>query len=166
MSDFVTHVLELMHPWAPVTARRMFGGHGLYRDGLMFALEADDTLYVKVDAGSASQFVACGCRPFVYTGGGRAVQMSYWTVPPECTESPAEMARWCDLGWQAALRAQHAKSVSPGARRSVGQGRGHAEKGKGKAAANTARKAARKTAMPRPAPLVPPKRRSRNGSDT
>lgn len=52
MSAFVAHVLELMRPWATVRARRMFGGHGLYRDALMFALEADEQLYVKVDAQS------------------------------------------------------------------------------------------------------------------
>jgi DNA transformation protein len=108
MSEFVDHVLELMRPWAAVTARRMFGGHGLYRDGLMFALEAFDSLYVKVDTQTAPQFAARGCTPFIYEGKGRLVRMSYWTVPPECVESSAEMARWCALGWQAALRAQDA----------------------------------------------------------
>ena len=106
MSAFVAHVLELMRPWAPVSARRMFGGHGLYRDKLMFALEVDDTLYLKVDARTEAQFSAAGCAPFVYTGKGKPIRMSYWTVPPECIESPADMARWCALGWAAALRAQ------------------------------------------------------------
>jgi DNA transformation protein len=112
MSAFVAHVLELMQPWAPVSARRMFGGHGLYRDGLMFALEAFDTLYVKVDAQTEPLFVAAGGRPFVYEGKGRAVQMSYWTVPAECIEQSAEMARWCALGWQAALRARGARAAA------------------------------------------------------
>ena len=52
MSEFVDHVLELMAPWAAVRARRMFGGYGLYRDTTMFALVADDTLYLKADAAS------------------------------------------------------------------------------------------------------------------
>ena len=46
MREFVAHVIELMQPWAAVSARRMFGGHGLYRDGTFFALIVDDTLYV------------------------------------------------------------------------------------------------------------------------
>jgi DNA transformation protein len=117
VSGFIEHVLETMRPWAPVTARRMFGGHGLYRDGLMFALEAFDTLYLKVDAQTEPRFRAAHCEPFVYEGKGRSVQMSYWTAPPECAESTAEMARWCTLAWQAALRAQSAKAARSGAGR-------------------------------------------------
>ncbi|MDZ7652767.1 MAG: TfoX/Sxy family protein [Burkholderiaceae bacterium] len=109
MSGFIEHVRETMKPWAPVSARRMFGGHGLYRDGLMFALEAFDTLYLKVDRQTEQLFRAALCRPFVYEGKGRPVQMSYWTAPPECAESAAEMARWCAFAWQAALRAQNGK---------------------------------------------------------
>jgi DNA transformation protein len=119
MSGFIEHVLETMRPWAPVTARRMFGGHGLYRDGLMFALEAFDTLYLKVDAQTEPRFRAARCEPFVYEGKGRPVQMSYWTAPPECVESAGEMARWCALAWQAALRAQTAKAARGGLGRSV-----------------------------------------------
>ncbi len=45
--DFVAHVLELMRPTAQVTSRAMFGGHGLYADGVFFAILDDDTLYLK-----------------------------------------------------------------------------------------------------------------------
>jgi DNA transformation protein len=117
MSEFVTHVLELMRPWGDVSARRMFGGHGFYRDGLMFALEAADTLYVKADAQSAPQFAAAGGAPFVYAARGRTQTLSYWTVPPECTESPTAMAGWCALGWAAALRAQAATARTTPLRR-------------------------------------------------
>jgi DNA transformation protein len=120
MSAFVSHVLELMRPWAAVRARRMFGGHGLYRDDLMFALEADEQLYVKVDAQSQAAFVAAGCRPFIYAGKGRQVQMSYWTVPPDAIEQADAMAHWCGLGWQAALRAQALRRTpSRGAKHAV-----------------------------------------------
>jgi DNA transformation protein len=37
-NEFVDHVVELMMDWATVSARKMFGGFGLYRKGLMFAL--------------------------------------------------------------------------------------------------------------------------------
>jgi DNA transformation protein and related proteins len=109
VSEFTDHVTELMRPWARVTVRRMFGGHGLFRDGLMFALTSDDALYLKADAETAPQFAAQGCQPFVYAGKARTVQLGYWSVPPECIESAAEMVRWCALAWQAALNAQRAK---------------------------------------------------------
>jgi DNA transformation protein len=109
MSAFVTHLTELMRPWAQITARRMFGGHGLYRDGLMFGLVADELLYLKIDAATRDTFEAAGCRPFVYDGKGKPIEMSYWTVPAECLESATAMRPWCTLAYAEALRAQAGK---------------------------------------------------------
>ncbi len=110
-NEFAEYVVELMAGWAPVSARKMFGGHGLYREGLMFALIADDQLYFKTDAGNVAQFERAGCRPFVYESKERTVRMSYWSAPEGCLESPAEMRDWCQSAYAAALRAHAAKPV-------------------------------------------------------
>ena len=47
-----------------VTVRRMFGGAGVYCDGLMFGLVSDDTLYFRVDDGNRGAFEAEGLAPF------------------------------------------------------------------------------------------------------
>ena len=47
---FHEFVIELFAPMGPVSVKRMFGGAGVFRDGLMFALIADDTLFLKTDA--------------------------------------------------------------------------------------------------------------------
>ena len=47
--EFVGYVVESLRPLGPVGARRMFGGHGIFMDGLMFGLIADGQLYLKVD---------------------------------------------------------------------------------------------------------------------
>ena len=60
VSEFVTHVVDMLEPLGPVSARRMFGGYGIFLDGMMFALVADDTLYLKVDDESRSEFAAAG----------------------------------------------------------------------------------------------------------
>lgn len=104
-NEFVAYVLETMSRWATVSSRKMFGGYGLYREGLMFALIADETLYLKTDAGSAAQFERAGSLPFVYQSATRTVQMSYWSAPAESLESPAGMRDWCQLAYAAALRA-------------------------------------------------------------
>ncbi len=106
MREFLAHVLELMQPWAPVAARRMFGGHGLYRDERMFALIVDDTLYLKTDAETRARFETAGSRPFIYENrrAGRRVQTSYWSAPETCLEVPAEMAAWCALADTVARR--------------------------------------------------------------
>lgn len=104
-NEFVDYVLEIMSHWATVNSRKMFGGYGLYREGLMFALIADEALYFKTDAASVAQFERSGSLPFVYQSATRSVQMPYWSAPAESLESPAEMREWCQLAYASALRA-------------------------------------------------------------
>lgn len=111
-NEFVDYVREVMSHWAPVSSRKMFGGYGLYRDGLMFALIAEDTLYFKVDAEIVAQFEHAGCSPFVYQSAGRTVQLSYWSAVAECLESPADMGEWCERAYAAALRSRTDKPTS------------------------------------------------------
>jgi DNA transformation protein and related proteins len=122
MREFVAHVIELMQPWGSVSARRMFGGHGLYRDGTFFALIIDDTLYLKADDETRERFTAAGSRPFVYDKrrAGRRVETSYWSAPAACLDSAPEMAAWCELALAAALRKTQApvRRRTPTARRS------------------------------------------------
>lgn len=100
---------ELLGAAGPCRARRMFGGHGLYCDGLMIGLIAGGQLYLKTDATSLPRWQQAGSRPFVYEGKGRPVVMSYWTPPAEAMESPALMSPWARLALEAALRAAQGK---------------------------------------------------------
>jgi DNA transformation protein len=47
-------------------AKRMFGGAGVYAEGLCFAIEQDGEVFLKVDAQSEPTFSAVGSSPFVY----------------------------------------------------------------------------------------------------
>jgi DNA transformation protein len=116
--EFVGYVVELMAGWATVSVRRMFGGHGLYRDGLMFALIVSDELFLKTDAENLARFERAGSHPFVYQNQNRTVQMSYWSAPPASLDSPAEMSEWCQSAYGSALRAQAAKMKVAGAGKS------------------------------------------------
>ena len=49
MPQFSDFILEILRPWRSVTASRMFGGHGVYHVGGMFALIVDGQLYLKFD---------------------------------------------------------------------------------------------------------------------
>jgi DNA transformation protein len=105
----VAHVLELFAPAGIASARRMFGGHGLYVDGLMVAVVFDDRLYLKADAVTRPAFVAAGCAPFVYTGQKAPVEMSYWSVPEAALDSAEDMAPWLRRALEAAGR----KAIAP-----------------------------------------------------
>lgn len=102
---------EMFEPLGGVTYRRMFGGLGIYRDGRMFALSADDVLYFKADGETVPDFEAEGCGPFVYEGkNGRTATMSYWRVPERLYDEPDDFASWARKAFQAALRASAVKS--------------------------------------------------------
>lgn len=92
---FKDFVRDLFADFGPVTIRNMFGGAGVYADGVMFAILADDTLYLKTAAVSALAYASEGMTPFKYTPrGGKPVAMSYWEVPPRLLEEPEELAAW------------------------------------------------------------------------
>ena len=104
-SAFVEHVVEILRPSGPVVAKRMFGGWGIYRDGLFFALIADDTLYLKTDADNRADFDARGLEPFVFAQkDGDTITTSYCRAPEDALESPEVMGEWARRGYAAALR--------------------------------------------------------------
>lgn len=107
---FVEYLLELLAGLPGVSARRMFGGYGLFRNGLMFGLVADETLYFKVDAESVGEFTAHGLGPFVYEKNGKPMPMSYHQAPGEALDDPDEMVAWAERAFAAAVRAQLSKA--------------------------------------------------------
>jgi DNA transformation protein and related proteins len=90
---------ELFAPFGAVSVRRMFGGAGIWSDGLMFALVFDGAIFLKVDATTIPDFEREGSRPFVYTRAkspGRVGRhsLSYWRLPERLYDDPEELAVW------------------------------------------------------------------------
>ena len=103
---FVAHLLEMMDGIEGITSKRMFGGHGIFRDGLMFGLVADSTLYLKVDAENRGDFEALGLGPFLFGDAENPKAMSYHRTPDETLEDPDEMRHWIESAYAAALRSK------------------------------------------------------------
>ena len=61
--EYREFVLEQLGRVVAVTSRSMFGGVGIYGDGLFFALLDNDTLYLKVDDSNRGDFEAAGTGP-------------------------------------------------------------------------------------------------------
>jgi DNA transformation protein len=118
-SDFVATVLDLLSPWGGVSARRMFGGYGIYRQGLMFGLVSDDVLYLKADAQNRPAFEAAGMGPFTYDGKDRTVALPYWEAPPELFDDGDAMIEWAKGAFAAALRARKPAKRATRPRRNI-----------------------------------------------
>ena len=102
MSEFIGFLQELLEKWGEVTARRMFGGHGLYHEGLMFGIVMAQRLYLKADALNRPDFEALGLQPFSYPVKGRRVALSYWAAPDAMFDQPETAVHWARSAWDAA----------------------------------------------------------------
>jgi DNA transformation protein and related proteins len=108
-SEFVAFVLESLQPLRGVSARRMFGGFGIYKDGFMFALIAHDTLYFKVDDGNRAAYEDASLPHFTYTDKGKPIRMPYCEAPSEGFDDPEILCAWARDAYAAALRTKKHK---------------------------------------------------------
>jgi DNA transformation protein and related proteins len=100
-------VLEQMERVCPVTAKSMFGGVGLYSQGLFFALIAEDRLYFKVDDATRLDFERLGMEPFRPFEEDKA--MGYYEVPVDVLEDVAQLESWMRKAIQVAVNAKQGK---------------------------------------------------------
>ncbi len=107
--EFVEHVLELLVPLGRISARRMFGGHGLYCDGLFFGIVHDGTLYLKADDGNRREFELAGCEAFSYSRMGRRATLRFYRAPEDAMDAARAMLPWARGSLAAALRARAGK---------------------------------------------------------
>ncbi|MCC6948794.1 MAG: TfoX/Sxy family protein [Bradyrhizobiaceae bacterium] len=103
----------------------MFGGAGVFADGLMIALIAYGELFLKADGQTIPAFQAEGTSPFEYGAKGRRVIMSYWRMPERLFDDQDELAQWARDAFRAAQR-----SAAKPAKRKSHPKAGKPEKGK------------------------------------
>ena len=93
--EFMEYFIDQLSAWGDVSARKMFGGAGLYRDGLMFGLIADDVVYLKVDDENREDFIKAGSSPFnPYPDKVKTAVISYYEIPADALEYPTVLAEW------------------------------------------------------------------------
>ena len=117
------HIRELFAAFRPVTVRRMFGGAGIYADGVMFALlSSGGTIYLKVDETNEPDFVRENLPSFApVMKSGRHAVMPYRQMPDRLHDDPEELAQWAERALAAAQR--KAQRPTSGARKTKSNAR-------------------------------------------
>lgn len=110
------YLIDVLTPWGRVSARKMFGGFGLYRDGLMFAIIIDDMPYFKVDDINRPDYEAAGSEPFSYEAKGKRVTLSYWQVSAEALDVEATLREWAEKAYDVAVRVAASKKPAKSSR--------------------------------------------------
>ena len=112
--EYADYVCDLLSPLGGVTARGMFGGFGIYLDGLMFALIADDVLYFRCDDGNRAEYQAAGMeafRPFPDKPDFKPMTLPYWEAPAELFDESDDLCAWARRAYDAALRNRKPKTA-------------------------------------------------------
>lgn len=115
-ATYRAYVLEQLSVLGSVSARAMFGGLGLYCEGLFFGLVDDDVLYFKVDDASRGAYEAAGSGPF-RPSADEGPTLGYYEVPGEVLDDRAALREWAGQALAVARRAAAARARRPGRRR-------------------------------------------------
>lgn len=101
--EYLAYVIDQLECLGSIRPRRMFGGAGLYFEGLFFAVVADDVLYFKVDDSNRPDYEAEGMeafRPFP----DKSMVMGYYQVPIDVLESKETIRDWAEKALRVAER--------------------------------------------------------------
>jgi DNA transformation protein and related proteins len=107
---FRAFILDQLADLGDITARAMFGGVGLYCDGVFFGLLAGNVLYLKADEINRPSFEAAGGRAFKPYA-HRPETMKYFSVPVGVLESSDELVQWGKQAVTAARRTSNGPST-------------------------------------------------------
>lgn len=105
----VEETINFCLPLGHVRVKSMFGGHGLYFEDTMFALEADGDIYFKTDKETLALFEEAGSEAFTYEGKNKPIKMSYSLVPNAAWEDPEDFLYWANLAIAASRRSKNKK---------------------------------------------------------
>lgn len=102
--EFLEYVLDQLSEFGKVEVKKMFGGAGLFHEGLMFGKIGGSTFRLKVDQHNQQDYEERGMKP--YYSEKKKKGMPYWEVPVEVLEDKDELTKWALKSYEAAVRAK------------------------------------------------------------
>lgn len=102
--DYLDYILDQLSEFGEVEIKRMFGGVGLFHQGLMFGKIGGDIFRLKVDSENKQDYIDHGMQP--YYSEKKKKGMPYWEVPANILEHKTTLAEWAKKSYEAAVRAK------------------------------------------------------------
>ena len=88
--EYLDFIMEELSPIGDIKSRAMFGGYGIFHQGLMFALISEDALYFKVSESNRDMYKRAQSKPFPHG-------ISYWEVPTDVLEENTKLHEWANM---------------------------------------------------------------------
>jgi DNA transformation protein len=103
--DYVEFLREQFAPLGPIAMRRMFGKTGIFHEGAMLGVVADNTLYFRVDDDNRVMFAEARSHPpLSYIKNGVSIDLAFWRAPDRLFDDPEEFICWARSALAAARR--------------------------------------------------------------
>lgn len=102
--EFAEYIAEMLEPFGNIKMRKMFGGYGIYKNGLMFALIADSELYFKANQKTAEIFKSQNLEPFTYKAKGKTIALSYYKIPQEIIDDEQLLEEYFKMAYDSAIK--------------------------------------------------------------
>ena len=110
---YLDYILEQLASLPALRANRMFGGVGLYSDGLFFGLIDDDTLYFKTGESNIEGYRSRNMARFMPFPDRPEAVLGYHEVPADIIEDAESLVDWARAAVAVAAGAQAAKAAKP-----------------------------------------------------
>ena len=103
--DYKSYIEEQFSAYGDVDFKKMFGGYGIFREGIMFAMiSPGDIFRMRADDNNVGDYQKEGMQQFPSHGGKKG--MPYWDVPAYVIENQNDLKLWAEKSYKAALRAK------------------------------------------------------------
>ena len=99
--DYIDFLMDQFSNFGEVTYKKMFGGAGFYKDGVMFGGIMNGELHLKVNDVTRPLFEEQGMKPFSH-GKKTKTLPTYYCVPVEVVEDRDVLTRWAERALAAA----------------------------------------------------------------
>ena len=100
--EFLSYVKNQLSEFGEIETKKMFGGVGFFKQGLMFAMIGGDTFKLKVDESNKMEFEAKGMKP--HHSNSKKKGMPYWEVPVDVLENKSVLAEWAENSFKIAVK--------------------------------------------------------------
>lgn len=99
---YLNYILDQLSELDGIDTKRMFGGVGFFKDGVMFGKIGSDVFRLKVDETNEQKFISAGMKPFEHPSKKKG--MPYWEVPVDVIESKSTLLVWAKESYEIAIK--------------------------------------------------------------
>lgn len=107
-TEYRNFLQELVQDLGRVETRRLFGFDGLFHEGTIIGIVANERVYLKRERKTHGRFLDHDALPFRFRGNdGREIITSYFELPARLYDDPGAVAEWARAAFEAALRSSN-----------------------------------------------------------